>query len=575
MEDDKVSKKAKEIISRFESLKTDRAQFEEVWRECEFAISPISQNWQDEKPKDKYKIPPRETSQPTSYMNTCCTGIAGYAASANIKWFQLSLMSDELNEADGVPQWLSKCERIMRRTFERCGLYKRLTHWIELSCIYGHSAMLIEEVSNADAPIRYHVPEAQEVYFDNNDIGETEVVYRYYWSDVENIVNRYGKKAMHKKIVEQYDKWLEQKEDGKNTTPLDMKILHAVQLRRNGKPEYGETVANKKWASYIVDVENKHIIKESGYDDFPYALFFWQHTGKPYGISPTIMGLNDIKMYQQAYNGLLRCMQKIADPTYTVPMSGKRQWNFAPGAINEVTSMEQAPQPTSAGAEFAQFITVMSSLESHVKDWYNVDFFIMLRQQQGLANMTATAIGALQGEQVALLAALVSNLFEGLNKIVQRTFDILAKKKLLPPLPFALQQMGGSLKVDFVGVLAQAQKMAYEYSNIQAALGIAGQYNEFGKVDPRFSRVINWIKEDKLFKMTLDSLGISPEVLRTEEEYNKLMAGIDEKEAAQAAQQAAAQENQALLQNFKNLGKKPEQGSPAENWLSPLGLQNR
>jgi hypothetical protein len=563
---EEVSKRAKELLKRFDNLKEIRSRFEPLWRECEWAVSSVVQKWDDEKPNDPYSIPKRETSRPTNFLNTCCTGIAGYAVSANIKWFKLSLESKEMNEADGVPQWLEQCEKVIRRTFERCQFYKKSLHWLELGGIYGHAAMLIEEISNADAPIRYHVPEAQEVYFDNNDIGEIEVVYRYYWTDVENIVNRYGRKAMHKNLLEQYDKHQEKPE---NRDALDIKILHAVELRRAGKPEYGETVANKKWASVIVDVANKHIIKESGYDEFPYAIFYWQHTGKPYGISPAIMGMSDIKMYQSAYSALLIAMQQSVNPTKFVPDEAKKHWNFDPGAINTVRSMEQAPQTLDVGANFPMTVQILDRFEQSVKDWFNVDFFIMLRQQQGLGQMTATAINAMQGEQAALLSALVSNLFDGLSKTVERTFNILAKKRMLPPMPFALQVMGGKLRCDFQGVLAQAQKAAYEYTGLTDVMSIAAGFNEFGKVNPQWSKAVNWLKPDVMFKKTLESRGVSTEVLRTEEEYNKFMAGIDEQEERLAAQQAQAMTNQAAMQNFKSLNQKVTHNSPAAQLFPP------
>jgi hypothetical protein len=183
--------------------------------------------------------------------------------------------------------------------------------------------------------------------------------------------------------------------------------------------------------------------------------------------------------------------------------------------------------------------------------------------------MTATAIAAMQGEQTALLSAIIANLFEGQSKIIQRTFDILAKKKLLPPMPFALQVMGGSLKVDYIGVLAQAQKAAYEYSGLQSVLGIANQYAMFAKIDPRFARVLDWIKVDAMFKKTVESLGVPKEVIRTEEEYAEMQAGIDEREKAQAAEQAEAMNSQALMQNAQNLNQRVQPGSMLEGLLSP------
>jgi hypothetical protein len=399
--------------------------------------------------------------------------------------------------------------------------------------------------------VRYYVPETQELYFDNNETGETETVFRSYWTTVENAVNHYGRAAMHGDILRTYD----EEEAGERTFSgaSSMKLLHAVFLRRTGKPDSLETAGNKKWASVTVDIKNRHVIRESGYDEFPYALFFWEKTNKPYGISPTIKAANDIALYQTAMEETLRVAQLSANPPKIVPDKYRGKENFNPGGISYVRSMDAVPQQLNMGDNFPITLEVTRMLSQNIKEWYNVDFFLMLRQYQNVQNMTATAVAALQGEQAALLSALVANLFEGLDRIIQRTFNILAKRRMLPPLPFALREAGGALKVDFQGVLAQAQKAAYEYAGIEDVLSIASEFMGFAKADPNWGKAVNWLNPETVFKKAIESRGAPAGLLRTREEYARFIAGIEEKEEAMAARQAQAAESQALLQNAKNL----------------------
>jgi hypothetical protein len=563
-----IDKKDKEkttasLIARYEYLKEDRAQFEPLWKQCEWNVAPVIQDWENEKPKNPYKIPNRVTNQPTNYLNVCVDGIAGYAMSPNIKWFKLGVHDSGLDEDSGVTQWLEKCEQVMRRTFERCGFYQTSRRWLELSGIYGQSAILIEELRGQDAPIRFHVPEMQELYLDNNDTGQTETVFRTYWSDIENLVNHYGLNAMHENVQRTYNE-LQERATPFNRSDTSIKILHAVYLRRTGKPDYGEIVENKKWASVIIDLSHKHIIKESGYDEFPYAMFFWERTGKPYGISPTMKAINDIAIYQEAFKSLLVFAEKTANPPIQVPESWRGKENFQPGGLTYFRNPEMRASQLEVGTNYPVAENVVQILSQNVREWYNVDFFLMLRNQKSIQNMTATAIAAMQGEQAALLSALVSNLFDGLNLVIKRTFNILAKKRLLPEMPFALRVQGGSMKVDFLGVLAQAQKAAYEYTGVMDVLAVAGQFAQFGKVDPEFGKVINWIKPETVFRKAIESRGAPADVLRTREEYDNFMAGINAQEEAQAAQAAQAQANQAVLQNAQNLNDKVKPGSLLE-----------
>jgi hypothetical protein len=568
-----IDKKALGILRRFETLKEERHNFEAEWHKAEWNVAPILQKWGDEKPKDGYEVPKRITNRPTQFLNTCVTGILGYGMSPNINWFRLSLTDKEMNEEDGVAQWLEQCEKIVRQAMEVRGLYQQAQRWVSESVIYGHSVMLIEELRNADKPLRYYTPSAQEFYLDQNENGETETVFRAYYSDIENVINYYGRGAVHEKIREKHDRHLERAEHGDSVYSAPdntMKLLHAVFVRRTGKPEFGETAANKKWASFVIDVENRHIIRESGYDDFPYAVFFWEKTNKPYGISPSIKAGNDIAMFQAASEALAEIQQGVARPHYLMPEQLRGKENFRPGGITYIDNPGiTIPQQLERPGGLPETLETLRFYEQAVKDWYNVDFFLMLRQQGITAEMTATAIAAMQGEQTALLSAIIANLFDGQSRIIQRTFDILAKKRLLPPLPFALQAAGGSLKVNYVGVLAQAQKAAYEYTGLQSVLGIAERYGQFAKTDPRFGRVLDWIKVDELFKKTVESMGVPKEVIRTAEEYAQAQAGIDEREKARAAEQAQAANQQAIMQNAQNLNTRVQPGSMLEGLLTP------
>jgi hypothetical protein len=428
--------------------------------------------------------------------------------------------------------------------------------------------MLIEEMRGADAPVRFHVPEMHELYLDNNEIGETETVFRSYWTDVENLVNHYGLAAMHEKVQKLYEE-RETRKSGEWRPDMSLKILHAVYLRRSGKPDYNETVVNKKWASVIIDLQHKHVIKETGYDEFPYAVFFWEKTGKPYGISPTMKAINDIAIYQEAFTSLLTFAEKTANPPIQVPESWRGKENFQPGGLTYYRNPEMRASQLEIGTNYPVAENVVSILSQNVREWYNVDFFLMLRNQRSLENMTATAIAAMQGEQAALLSALVSNLFDGLHRVIQRTFNILAKKKMFPHMPFALQMRGGGLKTDFLGVLAQAQKAAYEYTGVIDVLAVAEQFAQFGKVDPEFSKAVNWLKPETVFKKAIESRGAPADVLRTREEYDNFTAALNEKEAASAAMAAEAQQNQAVLQNAQNLNERVSPGSLLERVTAP------
>jgi hypothetical protein len=158
-------------------------------------------------------------------------GICGYAVSPNIKWFKLGLANDFTLKQIGVRQWLESCETIIQRIFERCGFYTKIPLWIEQAAIFGQAALLIEGLHNGDAPIRYTVPEVYELYLNSSDHGDTTDVARSYYVPIETLIDHYGEKAMHERLLEQWARY----KDGKALSPdMDVKIIHFVTKRRNG-----------------------------------------------------------------------------------------------------------------------------------------------------------------------------------------------------------------------------------------------------------------------------------------------------------------------------------------------------
>lgn len=531
-------------------------------------VSPVMTDFDEERRDKPYEIPKRITNKPANYLNTLVAGICGYAVSPNIKWFKLGLANDFTMRQVGVRQWLEQVEIILLRTFERCGLYTKVPLWIEQAATFGQAALLVEELHNSDKPLRYTVPQLYELYLMDDDTGDVTEVARSYYVPIEALIDHYGEKNMSARVLEQ---WERMKESGNLNTDADLKIIHLVMKRRNGAGSHDDLRRNKKWASYIIDEKNKHIIQESGYDEFPYCLFFWEQRGKVYGIGPAIKAINDIALLQETEKTRLNVAEQSANPAKIVPETMKGREQFQPGGYNYIRNPEMVPSQLDVGANYPITIQITDSMADQVKEWFAVDTFTALRRMDGLQNATATAVSAMQGEQTALLTPMVTNLYQGLAPLIERTFNILAKKKLLPQMPFALRRMGGSLRPDFLGILAQAQKSAYEFGGIADVLAVAGQFAQFGQTMPEFAKAVYWLKPDAVFKKTIESRSAPADIMRNEKEYEEMIAQVEQSQAQAAQQAQQAQLQQAVLQNSGKLNEPVVPNSPLAQFTNALG----
>ena len=163
---------------------------------------------------------------------------------------------------------------------------------------------------------------------------------------------------------------------------------------------------------------------------------------------------------------------------------------------------------------------------------------------------------------------MVSNLNSALHKIVQRSVDILFKQGKLPELPYALQANRTAMKVEFIGVLAQAQKKAHQTSGIMQGLQVMGALAKMAQAVPGIQESFDWINAPEILKNAFRNAGTSELIIREDDEVAAIQQARAQAEAAAVQQQLAVQQRQDLMKNYKNLNE-------PVNPDSPMGELNR
>ena len=99
-----------------------------------------------------------------------------------------------------------------------------------------------------------------------------------------------------------------------------MTLIHAV-YKRDERDVTKVDSQNKPIASVYLDPEEKVIISEGGFDEFPYMAprFLKSSFEIGYGRSPSMTALADIKMLNKMSEVTIRAAQKQVDPPLLVP----------------------------------------------------------------------------------------------------------------------------------------------------------------------------------------------------------------------------------------------------------------
>jgi hypothetical protein len=126
-----------------------------------------------------------------------------------------------------------------------------------------------------------------------------------------------------------------------------------------------------------------------------------------------------------------------------------------PGGLNYYRSGTQdMVKPLVEGVRPDIGLEFIDSRREHILKTFHVDW---MQMREG-PTMTATEVIQRQEERMRLMGPMVGRLqFEFLGPLIDRVFNIMNRRKMLPPAPQSLQQ-GRRLRIDYVSPVARAQK---------------------------------------------------------------------------------------------------------------------
>lgn len=541
-----------EIIIEFEYLKSVRSLYETDWKEASNYVRSSLYDWTNS--GVKAKRPDRFTSRPGHYLNTLVSGLLGYSISPNLTWLKLSLEESKHTKYAGVKDWLEEVEKIFYASVNRSNLYSEIPSFIRDAATVGHGVMLVDE-DIKDARVRFSTRTTPELYLDVNEFDEVDTVYRSFSMTVRNMISFFGEDNCHFEIRNKFK--------DKNRRNDSVRILHAVYPRVDSDPESLD-IKKAPWASFYVDLDNEAIIEESGYRDNPYITFAWEKIpGVAYADSPAMQSLCDILLLNRAEEARLKVAQLSAEPPMNVSNKMRGAESVIPGGFNYYEKSDEIMTPINTGANFPITISVTQDIEHRIKDWFHVDFFLMLQSQD--RQKTATEVIEIQGEKAAVLSSLIVNLNTALASLVRRTFNILYRQGKIPPPPEMLRDSGVQMKIDFIGPLAQAQKKFHQTGGVTQSMALVGPVLQL------FPESKDYIDGDKLAVEILDSNNFPQGALREEEEVKGIREARAQMIQQQQQQQMIQQQQQNLMSNYNKLNEPVREGSA----LADLDKQRR
>ena len=515
--------KAKNLLKRFDRLKSQRQNWESHWQEVADYMQPRKADVTKSRSKGDKRTELIFDSSPLQSVELLAASLHGMLTNPSTPWFSLKFKEEDIENEDEAKEWLESATETMYAAFNKSNFQQEIFELYHDLITFGTAAMFIEE--DDEDILKFSTRHINEMYIAENEKGRIDTVFRKFKLSARAAIQQFGEVSANIATTAKKDPYEE------------VEILHAVYPRADFNPKKQDK-SNMPFESVYLEAGTGEELSVSGFREFPFVVpRYLKASHEIYGRSPAMTALPDVKMLNEMSKTTIKSAQKQVDPPLLVPDDGFiLPVRTVPGGLNFYRSgTRDRIEPLNIGANTPLGLNMEEQRRNSIRNAFYVNQLMMQNGPQ----MTATEVIQRNEEKMRLLGPVLGRLqSELLKPLIDRVFAILIRKNLFAQPPEFLS--GRDIEIEYVSPLAKAQKSS-ELQSIMRAIEIMGSLSN---VAPVFDH----INMDKLVRHLADIVGVPQKVLKPQSELNA------ERQQAQA-QQEQMQQMQQLQQVAEAGGK--------------------
>lgn len=537
------------LLVRWQGLKTERSSFWEHWQEITTYLMPYNGRYfRQDRNNGRKRSNNIYDNTGIRALKTLGAGLMSGATSPARPWFRLGVPDQELNAYQPVKVWCDSVTSLIHQVFQKSNIYRCLQQTYEELGAFGTAATII--LPDFDNVIHGYPLTCGEYAIAADAQGKVCTIFREFEMPVSAMVKEFGYKNCSSTVQNLYD-------GGKGLDQW-IPLIHAIEPRADRDPRKSDS-KNMAWGSYYFELTDNGgtFLRESGFKRFPGIAPRWSVSGGDiYGNSPGTEALGDIKQLQHEHLRKANAIDFQSNPPIGVPTNMKNQEvNRLPGGVTyyDGQGAQGIKNLFEVNLNLEYLLRDIQDCRQRINASFFADIFLMISQAGAVdPKMTATEIAARQEEKMLMMGPVLERINnEALQPLVETTFIHLMEAGMIPPPPQEMQGQG--LNIEFIGILAQAQK-AIATNSVDRFVGAMTQV---AQIKPE---VLDNFNPDEWASSYSDMMGINPKLLVPTDQVQALR---QQRAKAQAAQAQAAAMQQGS-QTAKNLAAVPT-GPGAQN----------
>lgn len=484
----------------------------------------------------------------TQAMRVCASGLMSGLTSPSRPWFKLKPRGSTSDLDQDAVLWFEMVESRIYEVMAGSNFYDSMAQMYEDLVVFGTAPVLMYE-DDQDI-LRCYNPCAGEYFLSSSSSLRNNTFYRKFVLTTAQIVDMFG---LDNCPAEVQSMWVTKG----SALETERIVAHAIEpnfpiLNRGTNQDLDILEGDYPYREvyWLFGSNTEKALSIRGFNDTPFITPRWATTSNdPYGRSIGMDCLPDVMQLQVQTKRKAEAIEKQVRPPMLASVELKNEpSSILPGHVTYVSNLgpNNGMRPIYEVQPELQYMTLdLSAIQERIKRGFFNDLFLML--QDVTKEMTATEVAEKKQEKLQVLGPVIERLQnEALAPAIKRVFNILVRKKLLPPLPPSLADV--SIQIEYISMLSLAQKAAAT-AGMERLLQVEGALMA---TDPDVGDLVD---KDEFVREYASLLMVNSKIMRSPEQVAAMRKARQQQQAAQAAQQQAQQQSAMAVQGAETLSK--------------------
>lgn len=500
------------------------------WRDIADYIAPMRGRWitSDTNLRGKRNNNQIKDNEGQLSSRICAAGMMNGMSSPARPWFRLQTKNRLLMSSHAVRVWVDRVQELMYQVLHASNFYDSIHVFYGELCRFGTAALV--EFEDFEDVVRFETMTVGEYYLAQNSRRLCDTLVREFEMTCGQMDDAGFKLPAS----------LKAKKDRKEKGWRDSKhvVCHMVGPNHDRIPNRTDDEHKPFMSVYWIhgcDEDGGGILQFKGFDENALIAGRWEVNGNDvYGSCPGMLALQDVKQLQFEVKAKAKGIEKSLNPAMQGPAALKGEViDLAPGGITfhddrpgnkGLTQVYQGWRP-----DIQAVSNDINEVRRRVRETFYVDLIMAITQMEGIQPRNEFEMIERKEEKLGGLGPVVVSIRrEVLDPVIKRTWAIMQRSGMLPPVPDELTDE--ALEVDYISPFVQAQKAA-GIGNVERALGM------LGNMSGAFPDAADNLNVDGTVQDYFDRLALPASMLNDPKKVEKMRAA---RAQAQQVQQLAA-----------------------------------